>query len=281
METANIADIVKLLLPLLGLPIFIKIYRQHVLVLNLLWKKFIGKTPSIKNEAIRKTTEDQLDLANLRITYPKVHFQNIYHAEAIIKWCKSYRIGIDDISGLSHKLTYNEYENPKIKLNDKGIIFEKIMTIVFLLIFTFTFSLGAIAPPLSGLFGGIWLKLNTPDTYVWLVGTEKVQKITSDKTKPPAYYKANCDDEYSSVYGLSREDTREFCIYFHDEKKAAKYQESTLKKSMWLSIIICPIFAIAIFICILSFLKLSKLSTLSKQIKTKGLDPTKSQKLIL
>jgi hypothetical protein len=267
MEIFNITDIIKILLPVLAIPILFKLYKQHVLVLNFLWKRFIGKPLTIKNKTIRKIAEQQLDLANIRLMYPQFHFRNIYHAKAIIKWCNKLRIGIDDISSLSSKVIYNENESPKVRLNDKGILIDKIATFAFIVICGATTILAGSTPFLSGVFGGIWLRMNEANHYVWVEGTESAHRITASEPKPPALLKENCTQPFSETYALTEAEVTYLCKYFNDEKSAKKYQEKILKRSIWMAASICPIFSIAFFLYLFSFFKINRVSKLSKIVR--------------
>lgn len=275
MDTYNIIDIIKLLLPIIFSPIIYALFRQRVLILNFLWKKFIGKTLSIKNKSIRKVAEQQLDLANIRIMYPGFYFQNIYHAEAIIKWCAKLKIGIDDISGLSREIIYNEHDSPKVKLNDFGIKYYRVLIFTFIVFFGAFTVLAGTAPLLSGVFGGVWLRMNDTNHYVWVDGTKSVRRLTTEEIKPPKFYKENCEKPFSKIYGLTENEINNFCQYFKDEESAKAYEQTTLKKSIWLAAIICPTFSIAFLLYLFSIkrinrvLELSKISHQSNQRKNK------------
>lgn len=270
MDISNLTDLIKLLSLILWVPIIYTLYQHRVIALNILWKKFIGKPMTIKDLTIRKVAEQQLDLANLRIMYPKFRFRNIYHAKAIIKWCNALKIGVDDISGLHQKIIYDENASPKIRLNDNGIMIDQIATFIFVVLFGGAAILTGAAPFLSGVFGGVWLKMNDAGHYVWVEGTENVRRLTTSDHKPEILFKENCKKPFSETYALTEDEFNIFCKYFSDPTAAKIEQDRILKKSIWLSSILTPIFSIAFLMYLFSFFKLLRIGRLSPIARTLG-----------
>lgn len=66
----------------------------------------MGRKLEFSDEELASTSNDQIELEQIRIFLPAFKFSSIYHARAIISWCKNNRVGHDEIKGIDSHLTY-------------------------------------------------------------------------------------------------------------------------------------------------------------------------------
>ncbi|MFG0875311.1 DUF6216 family protein [Aeromonas media] len=80
---------------------------RHRNIRNLFfWEKVMGRRLEFSDEDLASASNDQIELEQIRIFLPAFKFSSIYHARAIISWCKNNRVGHDEIKGIDSHLTY-------------------------------------------------------------------------------------------------------------------------------------------------------------------------------
>lgn len=67
----------------------------------------MGRRLEFSDETLQSASNDQIELEQIRIFLPGFKFASIYHARAIISWCKYNKVGHDEIKAIDSYLTYN------------------------------------------------------------------------------------------------------------------------------------------------------------------------------
>ncbi|WCH27412.1 DUF6216 family protein [Aeromonas salmonicida] len=87
---------------------------KHRNIRNLFfWERVMGRRLEFSDETLQSASNDQIELEQIRIFFPGFRFSSVYHAKAIISWCKSNKIGHDEIK---HIDSYLIYENDSVLL---------------------------------------------------------------------------------------------------------------------------------------------------------------------
>ncbi|MDX7923121.1 DUF6216 family protein [Aeromonas media] len=81
---------------------------KHRNIRNLFfWERVMGRRLEFSDETLQSASNDQIELEQIRIFLPGFKFASIYHARAIISWCKYNKVGHDEIKAIDSYLTYN------------------------------------------------------------------------------------------------------------------------------------------------------------------------------
>ncbi|MFM5637049.1 DUF6216 family protein [Aeromonas veronii] len=78
---------------------------KHRNIRNLFfWEKVMGRRLEFSDEILQSASNEQIELEQIRIFLPGFRFSSIYHAKAIISWCKSNKVGHDEIKNIDSYL---------------------------------------------------------------------------------------------------------------------------------------------------------------------------------
>lgn len=110
---------------------FLLVLSKHGNLRNMFfWEKLMGRKLEFHDEDFSKAVQEQTELEQLRVFLPNFQFKSIYHAKAVIKWCRENRIGHNQIKGLDNFL---ECKNSIVSIKQTKSFFKTLSFILFTL----------------------------------------------------------------------------------------------------------------------------------------------------
>lgn len=147
---------------------------KHRNIRNLFfWERVMGRRLEFSDETLQSASNDQIELEQIRIFLPGFRFSSVYHAKAIISWCKSNKIGHDEIK---HIDSYLIYENDSVLLK-KPCAATYFFSVLFACAFLF-FSLFLLHTAIkTKLSSAILSTIKANGEWVW-VYKDKIEEFT-------------------------------------------------------------------------------------------------------
>ncbi|MFQ2588787.1 DUF6216 family protein [Aeromonas caviae] len=198
---------------------------KHRNIRNLFfWEKVMGRRLEFSDATLQSASNDQIELEQIRIFLPGFKFSSIYHAKAIISWCKYNKIGHDEIK---HIDSYLIHENDSVLLKKPGAItyfFSMCLACIFLFFSLFLLH-AAIKTKLSG---AILSTIKANGEWVW-VYKDKIEEFTLFNN-PWFIYKDKVTDGANEVISANILKTLQAELNTDDLKN---YVDDSIKENMY------------------------------------------------
>lgn len=269
LDEISFTDIVTQTIQFLTIPLVFFILFNKKLRAHFLWNRIIGKSVEITDKKIKKELQNQINLENFTSAYPRLRIDNIYEARAIIDFCKQEKIDISELSGIPIKITYDENKSPEVSLPNTYGIFDQISTGLLFLCAIAIFLLGALAPSLTGFFGGYLFKMKETHEYIWLSDKQYAKKIFVESIKKLTIDDCKKGDSDHKKYNMTKNELSSMCNVLKGNKEDDQTLLDIKEKGIWLSSILCSASLFSIYIFLMQLIKINKTIKLLKKIASK------------
>ncbi|MFM5111843.1 DUF6216 family protein [Aeromonas caviae] len=199
---------------------------KHRNIRNLFfWEKVMGRRLEFSDETLQSASNDQIELEQIRIFLPGFKFSSIYHARAIISWCKSNKVGHDEIKDID---SYLKYENDVVLLHKPNLLSYLLsISLAFIFAFLSLFILHtAIKTKLSST---ILSTIKANGEWVW-VYKDKIEEFTLSND-PWFIYKDSVTKEAKKVISADVIKTLQANLNSDDQKS---YVDDSVNKNVYI-----------------------------------------------
>lgn len=145
-------------------------FKNPILLRSLLWERVMGRKIEIHDPTLEKAMKDQMDLNQIRSFIPGYRLRNIYHARAVIEWCKENEIGHDELSGMDQFVFYT---NCQITMADKSYNLQNFFCAIIFFVAALAFMPAAAFTAISGITHGVLAKGRESGAY-FLIDADRI-----------------------------------------------------------------------------------------------------------
>lgn len=147
---------------------------KHRNIRNLFfWERVMGRRLEFSDKSLQSASNDQIELEQIRIFLPGFRFSSIYHAKAIISWCKSNKVGHDEIK---HIDSYLICKNNSVLLK-RPFAATYFFSVLFACVFLFSSLFLLHAAIKTKLSSAILSTIKANGEWVW-VYKDKIEELT-------------------------------------------------------------------------------------------------------